>query len=293
MKLSGRRESGNVEDRRSGTTTTKVGGGLVAALIAGAIAYFTSGGNMMSAISTGFNTLSQTSTEVTTGGDYQSTPLEDSLELFSKQILASTEDIWSAEFKKIGKTYTPPTLVFYKGTTQTGCGQGNATSGPFYCSADRKIYLDLEFLATMKQQLGASGDFTNAYVIAHEVAHHVQNELGYLGAAHQKMAKASSSKEQNQWSVRIELQADFFAGVWGNKENQTFKSLEVGDMEEALDAAGKIGDDYLQKRAGYSKVQADAFTHGTSEQRMRWFKKGLQTGDMTQGDTYSISYSKL
>ena len=229
MRLSGRRESGNVEDRRSGSSV-KVGGGIVAALIAGVFAYFTSGGDLGTAVSTGMSSLTQgggTTTEA-----YQPTALEDSLEQFSKQILASTEDIWAAEFKKMGKKYNPPTLVFYKGTTQTGCGQGSATSGPFYCSADQKIYLDLEFLATMKQQLGATGDFTNAYVIAHEVAHHVQNELGYLGAAHQKMAQARSDKESNQWSVRIELQADFLAGVWGNKENATFGLIGTNGNSE-------------------------------------------------------------
>ena len=291
MKLTGRRESSNVDDRR-GISTTKVGGGIVGALIVGVITYFSTGGDLGSAFSSGINTLVQGGTETTTG-EYQPTPLEDSLELFSKQILASTEDIWTAEFQKMGKRYNPPTLVFYKGTTQTGCGQGSATSGPFYCSADRKIYIDLDFLATMKQQLGATGDFTNAYVIAHEVAHHVQNELGILDAAHQKMAEARTETERNNWSVRIELQADFFAGVWGNKENATFGSLDSGDMQEAIDAAGKIGDDYLQKRAGYQDVQSDSFTHGTSEQRMRWFSNGLKTGDMSQGDSFNIPYSKL
>lgn len=288
MKLSGRRESNNVEDRRGGSVVKSGGIGL-GAIVLGIIAYAATG-DFGTAINTVLSN-SQPTTQQTTG-DYHGTALEDSLEKFSKQILASTEDVWSAEFKKLGKTYTPPTLVFYKGTTKTACGQGQATSGPFYCSGDENIYLDLDFLATMKQSLGAQGDFTNAYVIAHEVAHHVQNKLGYLGAAHQKMNASRNEAEANRWSVRIELQADYLAGVWGNKENASHFSLEAGDMEEALDAAKKIGDDYLQKRAGYN-VQADAFTHGTSEQRCRWLKKGLSSGNIAGGDTYSIDYNSL
>ncbi|MCR5567915.1 MAG: neutral zinc metallopeptidase [Paludibacteraceae bacterium] len=287
MKLSGRRESNNVEDRRSGTV--KAGGIGLGAVILGIIAYATTG-DLGTAISTVVSN-SQTTTETT--GEYQGTALEDSLERFSRQILASTEDVWKEEFSKLGKTYQPPTLVFYKGTTQTACGTGSATSGPFYCSGDEKIYLDLDFLATMKQSLGASGDFTNAYVIAHEVAHHVQNQLGYLGAAHKRMNAARSESEANKMSVRIELQADYLAGVWGNKENAKHFSLEFGDMEEALDAAKKIGDDYLQRQAGYNQVQSDAFTHGTSAQRTRWLKKGLQSGNIAGGDTYSIDYNSL
>ncbi|MBO4331540.1 MAG: neutral zinc metallopeptidase [Paludibacteraceae bacterium] len=287
MKLSGRRESNNVEDRRGGSV--KAGGIGLGAVILGIIAYATTG-DLGTAISTVVSN-SQTTTETT--GEYQGTALEDSLERFSRQILASTEDVWKEEFSKLGKTYQPPTLVFYKGTTQTACGTGSATSGPFYCSGDEKIYLDLDFLATMKQSLGASGDFTNAYVIAHEVAHHVQNQLGYLGAAHKRMNAARSESEANKMSVRIELQADYLAGVWGNKENAKHFSLEVGDMEEALDAAKKIGDDYLQRQAGYNQVQSDAFTHGTSAQRTRWLKKGLQSGNIAGGDTYSIDYNSL
>lgn len=288
MKLSGRRESNNVEDRRGGMSKTSGGIG-IGAIILGVIAYMTTG-DLGTAISTVFSNAAP-ATEQT--GSYQGTALEDSLERFSKQILASTEDVWTEEFKKLGKTYTPPTLVFYKGRTQTACGQGSAASGPFYCSGDEKIYLDLDFLATMKQSLGASGDFTNAYVIAHEVAHHVQNKLGYLGAAHQRMNAAGSEAESNRWSVRIELQADYLAGVWGNRENAKHFSLETGDMEEALDAAKKIGDDYLQRQAGYGQVQSDAFTHGTSEQRSRWLRKGLQSGNIAGGDTYNCSYNEL
>ncbi len=286
MKLSGRRESNNVEDRRGGSV--KAGGIGLGAVILGIIAYATTGD-----LGTAINTVVSNSQPTETTGEYHATALEDSLERFSRQVLASTEDVWKEEFSKLGRTYQPPVLVFYKGKTQTACGTGSATSGPFYCSGDQKIYLDLEFLATMKQSLGASGDFTNAYVIAHEVAHHVQNQLGYLGAAHKKMNAAGSAAEANRMSVRIELQADYLAGVWGNKENAKHFSLEVGDMEEALDAAKKIGDDYLQKQAGYDHVESDAFTHGTSAQRTRWLKKGLQSGNIAGGDTYSVDYNSL
>ncbi|MBQ0029246.1 MAG: neutral zinc metallopeptidase [Paludibacteraceae bacterium] len=288
MKLSGRRESSNVEDRRAGGTVKTAGGITLGGLVMGALVYFFTG-DLGQAISTGLSSGEQT---VVQSGPYQETAQEKELSTFCKQILASTEDVWSAEFKRLGKTYTPPTLVFYKGTTKTACGQGQATSGPFYCSGDQKIYLDLEFLATMKQNLGASGDFANAYVIAHEVGHHVQEQLGYLGAAHNQMARMNEV-DANKMSVRIELQADYIAGVWGNRENATHFSLDAGDMAEALDAAKKIGDDYLQKKAGYRQVQADAFTHGTSDQRVRWLNKGLQSGDITKGDTYSIPYNSL
>lgn len=291
MKLSGRRESDNIEDRR-GSSGVKVGGGIGLGTVAIiALTTWLSGGSVGDFITNVMSSASNVQTEES--GTFERTPLEDSLETFSRQVLASTEDVWSEEFQKLGKTYTPPVLVFYKGTTQTACGQGSATSGPFYCSGDQKIYLDLDFLATMKQQLGASGDFTNAYVIAHEVGHHVQDQLGYLGAAHNKMNACGNEAEANKWSVRIELQADYLAGVWGNKENAKHMSLETGDIEEALDAAKKIGDDYLQKRAGYNQVQSDAFTHGTSEQRARWLKKGLQSGNIAGGDTYSVDYNSL
>ena len=212
---------------------------------------------------------------------------------FCKQILAGTEDVWTQEFRKLGRTYQPPKMVIFAGSVQSGCGSATSESGPFYCSADRTVYLDLDFFKTMRSQIGADGDFAYAYVIAHEVGHHVQNLLGILDSAHQQMAQyGKGTKGYNQTSVRLELQADFFAGVWAYHDNKMFGSLEDGDIEEALNAAAKIGDDYLQKQA-YGKTMPETFNHGTSEQRSRWLKKGLRTGDINQGDTFSPSYNSL
>lgn len=181
--------------------------------------------------------------------------------------------------------------MLFNGSVQSGCGGASASMGPFYCSADKSVYLDLSFFKDMKRTLGADGDFAYAYVIAHEVGHHVQNLLGTLPKAHNSMSRMSET-EANRTSVRLELQADFYAGVWAYHDNKMFQSLEPGDIEEALDAASKIGDDYLQKQAqGYTVP--DSFNHGTSAQRSRWLKRGLATGDPSQGDTFSPSYSDL
>ena len=213
--------------------------------------------------------------------------------VFCSQILAGTEDCWTEEFKKMGKTYQPPKLYIFSDAVRSGCGNATSASGPFYCSADETVYLDLEFFKNMKREIGADGDFAYAYVIAHEVGHHVQNQLGILGPVHQKRAQyGQNSPEANQLTVRLELQADFFAGVWANHDHQRFGSLEDGDIEEALDAAAKIGDDYLQKQA-YGRTMPETFTHGTSEQRSRWLKKGIRTGDVSQGNTFDIAYSSL
>ena len=287
MNLFGRRESDNVVVRRGMGGGAKAGLG-IGGMIVVAIITLLMGGNATDVLQ---NTGLMSGSTQTQQGTYQPTKEEEELAKFSKQILASTEDIWTAEFQRMGKTYTPPKLVLYTGSIQTGCGNGDASTGPFYCSADQCIYLDLSFLATMKQQLGAGGDFANAYVIAHEVGHHVQYLLGTLDAAHQQMAQ-ESEKESNRTSVRIELQADFYAGVWAYHEEERFKSLEAGDIEEALSTAGVIGDDHLQNKAqGYTVP--DAFNHGTSEQRVKWLKKGLSTGNMDDGDTFSLPYSDL
>jgi predicted metalloprotease len=229
--------------------------------------------------------------QTTENTEYVPTAEEQELAKFASQILAGTEDVWTAEFKKMGRTYTPPKLVLFKGSVQSGCGGATSSTGPFYCSADQSVYLDLEFFSSMKQQLGADGDFAYAYVIAHEVGHHVQNLLGTLGEAHQLMSRVSE-KESNQISVRLELQADYYAGVWAYHDNEMFGSLEDGDIEEGLNVASKIGDDYLQKKArGYSVP--DSFNHGTSAQRSRWLKKGLMTGSVKGGDTFSPAYANL
>lgn len=292
MNLSGRRQSSNVDDRRRGGGGKKIaGGGIGAIIIAALVAYFTGGGKdaAFQAITDGIQQQmqGQLSTE---GGTF--TEEEDSLAKFSSQVLASTEDIWTKVFKEqLGKTYQPPKMVLYTGSVQTSCGNGQASMGPFYCSGDECVYLDISFLSTMKKEIGASGDFANAYVVGHEVAHHVQNLIGSLGKAHAQMARMSK-EEANRMSVRIELQADFLAGVWGYYENKTFRSLDAGDMQEAIDCAHQIGDNYLQQQArGY--VSPEQFTHGTSEQRMRWLKKGLTTGDLSLMDTFSVPYEEL
>ena len=200
--------------------------------------------------------------------------------------------MWTAYFKsaKLG-AYRAPKLVLYTNATATGCGTGQAAMGPFYCSADQTVYIDLSFFTSMKKQLGADGDFAYAYVIAHEVGHHVQNLLGILGQVNQQRSRASKT-DANRLSVRLELQADFFAGVWAHYEKQMFSSIEKGDLEEALNCASVIGDDYIQKRSqGY--VVEESFTHGTAAQRNRWLKKGMDTGDISQGDTFSLKDSQL
>ncbi|MCR4849197.1 MAG: neutral zinc metallopeptidase [Bacteroidales bacterium] len=289
MKLDGRRESTNVEDRRGKGGAMKAGGLGLGGIVVALIIYFLTGqapdSSMLQQVGQG------TGTEYTDGQDYSQVDVE--LMTFCKQILAGTEDVWTQEFKKLGRTYQPPKMVIFAGSVQSGCGSATSESGPFYCSADQTVYLDLDFFKTMKSQIGADGDFAYAYVIAHEVGHHVQNQLGILDSAHQQMAQyGKGTKGYNQTSVRLELQADFFAGVWAYHDNKMFGSLEDGDIEEALNAAAKIGDDYLQKQA-YGKTMPETFNHGTSEQRSRWLKKGLRTGDINQGDTFSPSYSSL
>jgi hypothetical protein len=289
MKLEGRRESTNVEDRRGKKTVAAAGGigigGIIIYLIISLM-----GGDPSAVMEQMGSTQAQTE-YVDDGTDYSQVDQE--LMTFCKRILAGTEDVWTKEFAKMGRTYNPPKMVIFSDAVSSGCGNATSASGPFYCSADETVYLDLEFFKSMKSQIGADGDFAYAYVIAHEVGHHVQNELGILGQAHQQMAKyGRDTKQSNEISVRLELQADFFAGVWAYNDNKMFGSLEDGDIEEALNAASKIGDDYLQKQA-YGRTMPETFNHGTSAQRSRWLKKGLYTGDVSQGDTFSPAYSDL
>lgn len=288
MKLEGRRESQNVDDRRRsgggvvGKTSMGLGGLVVIALIATLM-----GRNPFEVLQQAGG-LTYTTEQ---GGTYEPTAEEEELAKFASQILAGTEDVWSREFKKIGRTYKAPKLVLFNGAVQSGCGGATASTGPFYCSADESVYLDLSFFSTMRQQFGTAGDFAYAYVIAHEVGHHVQNQLGTLSQAHSQMARLNEA-QSNQISVRLELQADFYAGVWAYNDNKLFGSLEEGDVEEGIAIASKIGDDYLQKQAqGYAVPES--FNHGTSAQRMRWLKKGISTGDVTQGDTFSPAYNML
>ena len=287
MRLDGRRESTNVDDRRRRGGGKKAGIGIGGLVIAALITWMM-GGNPLSVLTQA--DLGEMLTEQS-GGSYEPTAEEEALAKFSKQILAGTEDVWTQEFKKMGRTYRAPRLVLFHGSVQSGCGGASSQMGPFYCSADESVYIDLSFFSEMKQQLGADGDFAYAYVIAHEVGHHVQHLLGILDSAHQQMS-SMSEKESNRMSVRLELQADFLAGIWAYHDNRMFNSLENGDIEEGLNVASKIGDDYLQKQAqGYTVP--DAFNHGTSAQRVRWLKKGIKSGNVNDGDTFSQSYSEL
>jgi hypothetical protein len=285
MDLTGRRESTNVDDRRRLSGKAIGGMGIGGMIIMGLIVWIM-GGNPLSVIQN--SNVSGASGQTET---YEPSAEEEELASFAKKILAGTEDVWTAEFKKMGKTYVPPKLVLFTGSVQSGCGGATSATGPFYCSADQCVYLDLSFFMNMKKQLGADGDFAYAYVIAHEVGHHVQYLLGTLNAAHQQMNRVSE-KERNQISVRLELQADFYAGIWAYHDNEMFGSLQDGDIEEGLNVASKIGDDYLQKKAQGYEVP-DSFNHGRSEQRVKWLKKGLTTGDIKNGDTFSPAYSQL
>ena len=294
MRLDGRRESSNVEDRRGMSGGAKAGLGIGGIVIVALMAWLT-GGDPVSAVmqevqNGGLGSLSGTNTEVT-DGQREFTQEEQELAKFSTQILAGTEDVWTEIFKQNGAQYQVPTMVLYTDGTQTACGQGSAAMGPFYCSGDQKLYIDLSFFTTMKKSLGADGDFAYAYVIAHEVGHHVEYLTGTLQKVHEQMAKLPQA-EANKLSVRLELLADFYAGVWAHHDNKRFGSLEDGDIEEAINCAQVIGDDYLQKKArGYAVPES--FNHGTSKQRMKWFKLGLETGDITKGNTFQCSDSEL
>lgn len=286
MRLDGRRESRNVRDVR-GKGGKAAGLGLGGLLIAGIITLLL-GGNPLEVLQHAGGL------EIIMGSqdtEYAPTAEEEALARFSRQILAGTEDVWTAEFRRMGLTYEPPTLVLFTGSVQSACGGATSSTGPFYCSGDKSVYIDLSFFSTMKQQFGSAGDFAYAYVIAHEVGHHVQNLLGTLRAAHSEMNRLSET-EANKISVRLELQADFYAGLWAHHDNEMFNSLEEGDLEEGLEIASRIGDDYLQKKArGYAVPET--FNHGTSAQRARWLKKGFTTGDIENGDTFSPRYNSL
>jgi len=294
MRLDGRRESQNVEDRRGMSTAAKAGIGGLGGIIMIALFTLLSGGNLGDVVGNviqqgGLGELGSVQEEQI-DGQREFTEEEQELAKFSRQVLAATEDVWGEVFQKMGRKYTAPTLVLFTNRVNSACGTASSAVGPFYCSGDQKLYIDLSFFTTMKQQLGADGDFSYAYVIAHEVGHHVENLLGILGKAHQQMNQ-TDKVSANKISVRLELLADYYAGVWAHYDNEEYNSLEAGDVEEAIDCAQKIGDNYLQKKAqGY--VQPESFTHGTSAQRMRWLKLGIQTGDMNT-TTFSVPESQL
>lgn len=285
MNLSGRRTSSNVEDRRGLSGGGKAGMGIGGLIIAGLLTWMM-GGNPLDVLQSG---LSQNIGY--SQADYQPTAKEEARAQLVSQVLAGTEDVWGTIFKNSGQTYPAPKLVLFRDAVQSSCGGATSAVGPFYCSADQTVYIDLAFYDQMENELKAGGDFAYAYVIAHEVGHHVQNVLGTMDQVNAQSAR-SSRTEANRLSVRLELQADFYAGIWAHYDNKMFGSIEDGDIEDGLNAAQQIGDDMLQKKA-QGHVVPDAFTHGTSAQRMRWLKKGLSTGDISQGDTFSVDYNSL
>lgn len=289
MKLNGRRESNNVDDRRHGGMSAGVGSLGIGGIVVAALITWMLGGNPLDVLQSVDISQMTNVTEQSATGEF--TAEEEELAKFSRQILAGTEDVWTEEFKKMGREYVPPRMVLYTGSVQTSCGNGQASMGPFYCSGDQCLYIDLSFFTQMKSQLGADGDFAYAYVIAHEVGHHVEYLLGTLDKAHQAMDGLSKA-EANKVSVRLELLADFYAGVWAYHDNEMFGSLEDGDIEEAINCAHQIGDNYLQEKAR-GRSMPESFTHGTSAQRMRWLKLGLTTGDVSRGTTFQIPYEQL
>lgn len=274
MRWTGRRGSSNVEDRRGGSTGKMVVGGGIGTIVIAIIVLLMGGdpGQMLG----GFENTETQSVEATAA--------EDSMAQFVSVVLADTEEVWAEIFANSGQTYREPKLVLFRGQVESACGFASAASGPFYCPGDEKLYIDLSFCDELKNRFGAPGDFAIAYVIAHEVGHHVQKLLGVLDDVQEKRQQLSE-KEANKLTVRLELQADFYAGIWAYHAQQKFNILEPGDIEEALGAASAVGDDHLQMQS-QGRVVPDAFTHGTSAQRMKWFKKGWDTGDPGQGDTF-------
>lgn len=281
MKWRGRRGSSNIEDRRRGGGTRRAGGigGIAGVLLLLAGWYFGVDVSQFVDLGSGSGQPSQ-SAEIT--------PADEQAAEFVSVTLADTEEVWSDIFRRqLGETYQPPTLVLFKGQTRSACGGASAATGPFYCPPEKKAYLDTDFFVTLDRRLGASGDFAAAYVVAHEVAHHVQNELGILGQVNDLRSRMSEA-DSNAMSVRVELQADCFSGIWARAAQEKFGSLERGDIAEAMNAAAQIGDDTLQRNAGQA-VRPHTFTHGTSDQRQRWFARGLESGDLAQCDTFSAN----
>lgn len=277
MQWLGRRESTNVEDRRgvSGGGLA-VGGGVIGVIFV--LAKFLLGGGDL-------NDLQQLAPPQQQEMTAEQKAAEDKQAAFVKVVLADTEDVWTKLFNNMGKTYTDPTLVLFNGTTTSACGNASAATGPFYCPSDQDLYIDLSFAEQLKDQFGATGDFAMAYVVAHEVGHHVQDLLG-VTAKMEQIQQQVSETEYNKYSVRLELQADFYAGVWAHYDQKMKNVINSEDISEALNAANAIGDDRLQQEY-QGTVTPDSFTHGTSAERMYWFKKGYDTGDLSQGNTFA------
>jgi uncharacterized protein len=279
MRWKGRRESSNVEDRRGMSPKGMVGGGIGGIVIV--IIVLLLGGDPSSLIQ------NIQTTDQTTTSNYNETSEEKELAQFVSVILAETESVWHEIFSDLGTNYREPKLVLFSGSVQSACGVAGSSTGPFYCPGDQKLYIDLSFYQELQSKFKAPGDFAMAYVVAHEVGHHIQNLLGTMEKVQQLRSRVSQ-EEYNQYSIRLELQADFYAGVWAHYTDRIEGLLEEGDLEEALNAASAVGDDRIQKQAqGY--VVPESFTHGTSEQRKRWFYKGYKTGDIRQGDTFNTN----
>jgi len=278
MRWQGRRKSSNVEDRRGlGGRGLTVGGGLGAVVALVIYLFF---GGKTDKIPQGINPLQQSETSTERALTAQEKELGD----FAAVVLADTEDVWNSILSKAGREYREPGMVLFSGATESACGFAQSATGPFYCPGDEKVYIDLDFFQELQQRLDAPGDFAMAYVIAHEVGHHVQNLLGIMDKRDQ-MRERMDEREYNRYSVQLELQADFLAGVWAHYAQRMKNMLEEGDIEEAINATGAVGDDRIQKRTqGY--VVPDSFTHGTSKQRTYWFLKGWETGDLSQGNTF-------
>lgn len=277
MKTEGRRTSSNVEDRR-GMSRGKmaVGGGIGTIVIA--LVVLLLGGDPSQVV----DTFQQGAVQ---SENVEVSPGEEAMANFVSVVLAGTEDVWTQIFTQSGMTYRKPTLVLFRDQVQSACGFASAASGPFYCPGDEKVYIDLSFFDDLKTNYGAYGDFAIAYVVAHEIGHHVQNLLGTLEDVNSQRARLSQTRA-NQLLVRLELQADFLAGMWAHHDQKLFGSLEAGDIEEAMNAAASVGDDVLQKKY-QGRVVPDAFTHGSAAQRKEWFRRGFTTGDYDQGDTFS------
>ena len=290
MKWEGNRESSNVEDRRDDPGGSRVGSGLmggrsigIGTIVVALLGGWIFGINPMTIL--GVLSGGEAPSQLQAPAPQQRSPADDRMAKFVSTVLADTEDVWKDVFTKGGATYKEPRLVMFRGATPTACGQGQSAMGPFYCPADQKVYIDLGFYETLTKRLGAPGEFAQAYVIAHEVGHHVQNLLG-ISAKVDEMRGRVSKVEYNALSVKLELQADCFAGVWAYNANNSRQILEGGDIAAAMNAAAKIGDDALQRSAG-GAVVPESFTHGSSAQRQKWFETGLKTGSVKACDTFS------
>jgi predicted metalloprotease len=287
MQWSGRRESDNVEDRRGFSAGRLVAGGGIGSVVVLLIALLF-GVDPSALLNQG-----QPDTDTGTPTRRETNPTEDAQKKFVAVVLADTEDVWNDLFRKqFKKEYPEPRLVLFSGGSQSGCGFASSATGPFYCPQDQKVYLDLEFFQELQSRLNAAGDLAQTYVVGHEIGHHVQKQIGILDQVNGKRGRVSET-EYNKLSVRLELQADFLAGVWAYHAQRMKNILDPGDLEEALGAANAIGDDRLQ-RQGRGHVVPDSFTHGTSAQRVRWFKLGFETGDMSRAmDLFKLDYSEL